>query len=120
MIPYGWAVFADDSHLCIAHPSDKRRMLCGRWRRFVPVVPPSTEGRTVCADCLAAWEALPVKPEPVEEFGSCPACGGEVVLVDGLIAGHGMWVRTRAGLQVLPEPCSGEGMTPVGEGLGEP
>jgi hypothetical protein len=92
-------------------------MLCDRWRRFVPVVPPSVEGRTVCADCLAAWDALPVKPESVEEFGVCPVCGGEVLLSGGLVAGHGMWVRTRVGMQVLPEPCAGKGMAPWGEGL---
>ena len=115
-VPYGWAVGASGNELCIAHPSDGHRMVCGRWRRFVPAVPPVPEGRTVCAACLAGWEALPVKPEVVEQFGECPVCGGEVTLTGGLVGEHGMWVRTRTGVQVLPEPCCGEGMLPAGEG----
>jgi hypothetical protein len=86
-------------------------MLCGRVLTktravgFVPAAQP-VDPDPVCPDCaVVMWL----------RFGVCLACGAMVKLVDGMVGGHGVAVRTRDGVEVLPEPCAGKGMAPEGE-----
>jgi hypothetical protein len=82
------------------------RMLCGlklvktRHAGFVPAMQP-VDPDPFCARCVIEMWSL---------FGNCPVCGALVELVDRLVGGHGMAVRTRDGVAVLPEPCAGMGV----------
>ena len=107
--PYGWAAGVDDE-VCIANPDNPTRMLCRRWRGFVPVVPPAFPGRVhdECRELRESGGDRPPEPEP----GACPECSGDIPLDGGKVAAHGMWVVGRHGVNQTDKPCPGEGADP--------
>lgn len=113
-VPYGWAAGVDDE-CCIASPTTRHRMLCGRRRGFVPDVPPAFPPR-VHDECARLWEAGGCTAEQaLDAYGTCPECWGDVALVEGRIGGHGKWVQGKFGAQMSSEPCRGKGMEPATE-----
>ncbi|GGN39712.1 hypothetical protein FHR83_006657 [Actinoplanes campanulatus] len=85
-------------------------MLCGRavdganrQDGFVPVIQPDEPpagAHARCLELLADWH------------GMCPMCGGDIALEAGRVAPHGVWVRTRDGVERSETPCPGAGQVP--------
>lgn len=112
-IPYGYAD-GFDTEWCIHDLSNPAYMLCGRRKGFIPVAPPLFPA-FVHERCRVKWfrpARKPVVSEPVEVYGTCPDCFGEVPLAGGLIGAHGAWVVGRHGAKVSATPCTGESERP--------
>ncbi len=110
-IPYCWAAGVSDE-VCIARPTNSTKALCGRWIDFLPTVPPVHPHR-VHDVCERLWVDGGHVPAPVlDQYGTCPACGGDAPLKDGLVGAHPAWVVGVFGQRPGDEGCGGEGLEP--------
>jgi hypothetical protein len=103
---------------CIHRDDDTSgRMLCGRKVGFIPVeqpVQPTTVHRA-CIEAMYGPRKLPPRKDRIV-YGTCPVCGGDAVVEEGRIAGHGE-VRVDGDGQpyVSGVACLGVNMAPRGQ-----
>lgn len=87
---------------------DAPQMLCGATPRFVPVLAQPADPSPVHELCANLMHAVAVhRPADVAVTGECPVCGGEARILGGVVAAHGQWRVTRAGLVQSETPCGG-------------
>jgi hypothetical protein len=93
---------------CICREGDGRT-LCGREVGFAPVDGVPAHPTPACQVCRAAMYGT----QPVIGSGTCPACEGDVELLDGRVQPHGVVRVNGAGGQYeSAEPCLGVNMAP--------
>ncbi|MFI5934754.1 hypothetical protein [Actinoplanes sp. NPDC051494] len=102
-----------DHECCIASNTNRARALCHRRISYRPVVPPVLPP-AVHDVCLERWEQRG-RYETFEaaEYGTCPGCGGDIPLDEGLVAGHKAWTVGRHGKTRSDQVCVGAGDQPM-------